>query len=63
MLRWRFGSLRVGFELGFFFFFPPCNRDPMTVFGFVSSVLGVGVVDDGGRLDGITVGRWMMVAD
>ena len=34
----------------------------MTVFGFVSSFLGVWV-DDGGRLDGITVGRWMMVAD
>ena len=35
----------------------------MTVFGFVSLVLGVWVVDDGGRLDEITVVRWMMVAD
>ena len=35
----------------------------MTIFGFVSLVLGVWDVDDGGRLDGITVGNWMMVAD
>ena len=35
----------------------------MTVFGFVLLVLGVWVVDDSGRLDGITVGRQMMVAD
>ena len=34
----------------------------MMVFGFVSSVLGVWVIDDGGRLDGITMGRWMMVS-
>ena len=29
----------------------------MIVFGFVSLVLGVWVVDNGGQLDGITVGR------
>ena len=56
--------MRVGSELGFVLWVPPHkNRDSMTIFGFVSLVLGVWVVDDGGRLDGITMGKWMMVAD
>ena len=57
--------MQVGFELDFVLWAPPQtqNRDPMTVFWFVSLVLGVWVVDNGGRLDEITMGKWIMVAD